>query len=159
MYKEQASRESSKQNFSDIRSYLASLGMKMTIYRDDKSIIPRISQLTQKTNQFNLTTRRYTERDIETLMEINRTNVFALSMSDKFGDSGLTGLSILRIGDDNCGIVDSFLMSCRVIGREAEFAFMNCLIEHLKARNVEMVRAQYIKTSKNEQVMDFFDHC
>ena len=159
MYKEQEKRERSKKDFASIKDYLTSLGMKMTIYQDDKSIIPRMSQMTQKTNQFNLTTRRYTERDIENFIEDKRTNVFAFSISDKFGDSGLTGLAVVRIGDDNCGIVDSFLMSCRVIGRDAEFAFMNCLIDHLKARNVQLVRAQYIKTSKNEQVMDFFDQC
>ena len=73
MYKEQERRESSKQEFTDIKNYLASLGMKMTVYQDDKSIIPRMSQLTQKTNQFNLTTRRYTERDIEGFIEDERT--------------------------------------------------------------------------------------
>ena len=159
MYKEQERRESSKQEFTDIKDYLASLGMKMIIYQDDKSIIPRMSQLTQKTNQFNLTTRRYTERDIEGFIEDERTNVFAFSISDKFGDSGITGLGIIRIGDDNCAVIDSFLMSCRVIGRDAEFAFMNCLIGYLKDRKVERVSAQYIKTQKNEQVMDFFDQC
>ena len=159
MYKEQEKRESSKQEFTDIKDYLASLGMKMIIYQDDKSIIPRMSQLTQKTNQFNLTTRRYTERDIEGFIEDERTNVFAFSINDKFGDSGITGLGIIRIGDDNCAVIDSFLMSCRVIGRDAEFAFMNCLIGYLKDRKVELVSAQYIKTQKNEQVMDFFDQC
>ena len=159
MYKEQERRESSKQEFTDIKDYLASLGMKMTVYQDDKSIIPRMSQLTQKTNQFNLTTRRYTERDIEGFIEDERTKVFAFSISDKFGDSGITGLGIIRIGDDNCAVIDSFLMSCRVIGRDAEFAFMNCLIDYLKGRKVELVSAQYIKTQKNEQVMDFFDQC
>jgi len=159
MYKEQEKRESSKQEFTDIKDYLASLGMKMIIYQDDKSIIPRMSQLTQKTNQFNLTTRRYTERDIESFLEDERTSVFAFSITDKFGDSGITGLSIIRIGDDNCAVIDSFLMSCRVIGRDAEFALMNCLIGYLKDRKVELVSAQYIKTQKNEQVMDFFDQC
>ena len=159
MYKEEERRESSKQEFTDIKDYLASLGMKMIIYQDDKSIIPRMSQLTQKTNQFNLTTRRYTERDIEVFLDDERTKVFAFSISDKFGDSGITGLGIVRIGDDNCAVIDSFLMSCRVIGRDAEFAFMNCLIGYLKDRKVERVSAQYIKTQKNEQVMDFFDQC
>ena len=159
MYKEQERRESSKQGFTDIKDYLASLGMKMTVYQDDKSIIPRISQLTQKTNQFNLTTKRYTERDIEGFIEDERTNVFAFYITDKFGDSGITGLAIIRIEGDNCAIIDSFLMSCRVIGRDAEFAFMNCLIGYLKDRKVELVSAQYIKTQKNEQVMDFFDQC
>ena len=159
MYKEEERRESSKQEFTDIKDYLASLGMKMIIYQDDKSIIPRMSQLTQKTNQFNLTTRRYTERDIEVFLDDERTNVFAFSISDKFGDSGITGLGIVRIADDNCAVIDSFLMSCRVIGRDAEFAFMNCLIGYLKDRKVDLVSAQYIKTQKNEQVMDFFDQC
>ena len=159
MYKEQEKREGSKQDFADMKSYLASLGMKMIVYQDDKSIIPRMAQLTQKTNQFNLTTKRYTERDIEGFLEDENTRVFAFSISDKFGDSGITGLAIVKIGDSNCAVIDSFLMSCRVIGRDAEFAFMDCLLAYLKARKIERVSGQYLKTPKNGQVMSFFDQC
>lgn len=119
MYKVHAKREASRQEFADIKSYLASLGMKMTVYEDDSSIIPRMAQLSQKTNQFNLTTRRYTEN----------------------------------------AVMDSFLMSCRVIGRDVEFGFMDCLMGYLKDHKIDRVSAQYIKTPKNTQVMDFFDRC
>ena len=159
MYKEQEKRESSKREFSNLKSYISFLGMKMTVYQDDKSLIPRLAQLSQKTNQFNLMTRRYTERDIESFIEDESTTVFAFSISDKFGDSGITGLGITRIVDCKCAVLDSFLMSCHVIGRDAEFAFMNCLISYLKTRNVEQVSAKYLKTQKNGQVMDFLDQC
>jgi FkbH-like protein len=159
MYKEQEERENNRHAFADITSYLASLKMKMTVYRGDKSIVPRMAQLTQKTNQFNLTTRRYTERDIERFLNDKCTEVFAFSMSDKFGDSGVTGLGVVRTGEHNRAVIDTFLMSCRVIGRDVEYAFMDHLMRHLKDRKVELVSAQYIKTQKNDQVKEFLDRC
>ena len=69
----------------------------MTIYQDVESIIPRMSQMSQKTNQFNLTTKRYTEGDIQNFINDPYSSVYAFSVSDKFGDSGVTGLSIVTI--------------------------------------------------------------
>ena len=97
MYKQQVKRETVKKEFSDIEDYLASLELKMTIFEDDESIIPRMSQMTQKTNQFNLTTKRYTEGDILKFINESNSDVYAFSVSDKFGNSGITGLSILTL--------------------------------------------------------------
>lgn len=161
MYKQQVLRESAKKEFSDIEAYLASLELKLTIFEDDRSIIPRMSQMTQKTNQFNLTTKRYTEGDIKEFITNNDTKIFAFSVCDKFGDSGVTGLCIISIDGTNNKIadIDTFLMSCRVIGRNIEYAFMDYLINYLKDCKVGSVTAKYIQTPKNEQVKDFFDKC
>lgn len=90
IYKKQVIRNTAKSKFSNIDDYLKSLELKIKIYIDDRSIISRMSQMTQKTNQFNLTTKRYTEKDIENFIDCSKTKVLAWSVSDKFGDNGIT---------------------------------------------------------------------
>jgi len=159
MYKDQAKREASKLEFSDLKSYLASLGTKLTIHEDDVSLVPRMAQLSQKTNQFNLTTIRYTEGDIGALVTGALTNVFAFSVSDRYGNSGITGLCIVKNLGAHERVIDTLLMSCRVLGRNIEYAFMNWLIERLDREGVHLVYAGYVETAKNAQVKEFFDHC
>jgi FkbH-like protein len=160
MYKNQVKRESVKKEFSGIEDYLASLELKMTIFEDDESIIPRMSQMTQKTNQFNLTTKRYTEGDIQNFINDSNSDVYAFSVSDKFGDSGITGLSIVTAnGSTEMAEIDTLLMSCRVIGRNIEHAFLNHVIKKIKEKKIIDLKAKYIKTQKNEQVKEFFDRC
>tara|TARA_Y100000310_G_C20658816_1_gene803516 strand:- start:441 stop:2180 length:1740 start_codon:yes stop_codon:yes gene_type:complete len=160
MYKNQANRKAAEKEFSDIEDYLSSLELEMTIFEDDESIIPRMSQMSQKTNQFNLTTKRYTERNIKNYIDDLNTMVFAFSISDKFGDSGITGLSICTSNGGNYMIeIDTLLMSCRVIGRNIEYAFLDHIIHKIKEKKITEVKAKYIKTAKNEQVSQFFDNC
>lgn len=159
MYKDQAGREMSKLEFADLESYLASLGTKLTIREDDLSIVARMAQLSQKTNQFNLTTIRYTEGDIGAFVRGDLANVFAFAVSDRFGDSGITGLCIVKNLDAREAVIDTFLMSCRVLGRNVEYAFMNWLLERLERQGVRRVHARYVETTKNTQVKEFFDRC
>jgi len=158
MYKQEIYRKNAKKGFGNIEEYLASLGLKLTIFEGDKSIIPRMSQMSQKTNQFNLTTKRYTEIDIRNFIISDNSKVFCFSISDKFGDSGITGLCIVNLKSKTADI-DTFLISCRIIGRNVEFAFMDYLIDFLKNNKIKSVTAKYIKTSKNKQVEDFYDKC
>jgi len=160
MYKQQVKRKNVKKEFSDIEDYLASLEIKITIHQNDESIIPRMSQMSQKTNQFNLTTKRYTEGDIENFINDSNSDVFAFSVSDKFGDSGITGLSIVTTnGTSEMAQIDTLLMSCRVIGRNIEYAFLDYIIEITKRKKINDLNAKYVKTQKNEQVEEFFDRC
>ena len=160
MYKQQVKRETVKKNFTNIEDYLASLELKMTIFEDDESIIPRMSQMSQKTNQFNLTTKRYTERDIRNFIENENSKVFAFSVSDKFGDNGFTGLCIINFQDEiQSAEIDTLLMSCRIIGRNVEYAFIDYLIKSIKRIKIKYVTAKYIRTQKNEQVKEFYDRC
>ena len=154
-----AKREASKIEFGDVESYLASLGTKLTIHEDDVSIVPRMAQLSQKTNQFNLTTIRYTEGDIGAFVSGPLAKVFAFSVSDRFGDSGITGLCIVKDLGAKEAVIDTFLMSCRVLGRNVEYAFLNWLIGRLDRQGVRRVYAKYIETAKNAQVKEFFDRC
>jgi len=160
MYKHQVKREIVKKEFIDIEDYLASLELKITIFKDDESIIPRMSQLSQKTNQFNLTTKRYTEGDIQNFINHPDSDVYALSVSDKFGDSGVTGLCIITSNGSNKIVeIDTLLISCRVIGRNVEYVFINYIIEKIKEKKIIDLKAKYIKTQKNEHANYFFDRC
>ena len=160
MYKHQVKRETVKKEFTNIEDYLASLELKITIFENDESIIPRMSQMSQKTNQFNLTTKRYTESDIQNFIDDPNSDVFAFSVSDKFGDSGVTGLCIITENiDSKIAEIDTLLMSCRIIGRNIEYVFMDYIIEKIKAPCIKNIIAKYIKTQKNDQVKEFYDRC
>lgn len=160
MYRQQIKRLNIKKEFIDIDDYLASLHLKITIYKNDKNIVPRMSQMSQKTNQFNLTTKRYSERDIKNFFDDSNTILYAFSVADKFGDSGITGLCIVtKDNKTKTANIDTFLMSCRVIGRKIEYTFMDYLIDNLKNMNIRTLKAKYIKTKKNEQVKEFYDDC
>jgi FkbH-like protein len=155
-YRIRAKAEDERCRFASQEDYLASLGLRAEVRRNDEAAIPRIAELTQKSNQFNLTTRHYTEAQIRELMSSPDAEVFSIHIRDKFGDSGLTGVAILRYHADSVG-VDSFLLSCRVIGRGVEFSVWNGLLEHGAIRGARKVEAEYLETVKNGQVRDFYD--
>jgi|TARA_B100001971_G_scaffold146014_1_gene135063 FkbH-like protein len=158
MYKQQVKRETVKKEFTDIEDYLSSLDLKMTIFENEKSIIPRMSQMSQKTNQFNLTTKRYTESDIRKFIDNPNSDVYAFSLADKLGDSGVTGLSIVTTnGSTGTAEIDTLLVSCRVIGRKIEYAFLDYVLRKTKEIGIDEIKAKYITTRKNEQVKEFYD--
>lgn len=156
MYKQEQQRESQKDSFGNLDEYLSSLGIIIKIYKDDSSLIPRTAQMTQKTNQFNLTTQRYTENDIKQFVESPDYGVYVFEVSDKFGSYGITGLSIAKTNGSDAEF-DSFLMSCRVLGRKIESSFLSYIIEDLKKNGIEKVASKYSKTAKNAQVETFYD--
>lgn len=159
MYKQQFVRESFKDKFLSIEDYLSSLSISLTIHKDKLSFVPRIAQLTQKTNQFNLTTKRYTENQIIQFVQSEDYFVFSISVEDKFGDSGLTGLCIIRKNLQNPKdvTIDTFLMSCRIIGRNIEFAFIDSIFDWLIDQHFETVTAEFLQTKKNDQVKNFYE--
>lgn len=155
-YKQQAQRNQSKRQFGDIESYLKSLEMVVSFHVDDITEIERVAQLTQKTNQLNLCTNRYTDAQIEVVKDCNHQSYISLSVKDKFGDSGLTGVAIVSYAEEK-GEINDFLMSCRVMGRNIEFVFMDFIMDFLKEKGCTIVKAQYIPTMKNKPVSDFYD--
>ena len=158
MYKQQKHREDKKLEFSSLDDYLSSLRLKITVYKNDKSLIPRMAQMSQKTNQFNLTTIRYTETEIQKMVFSSDTDVYAFSVNDKYGSSGVTGLCILNISNQTVEI-NSFLISCRIIGRNIEYMLMDYIIQQMKDQGVKSLVAKFIRTMKNIQVSSFFDDC
>lgn len=154
-YKANAERAASLSKFANIDDFIRSLDIKIQISEADQFTIPRASQMTQKTNQFNLTTKRYTEADIKEYIE-RGDKIFCASVSDKFGDNGITALAIITI-DGYKASIDSFLMSCRILGKGIERAFLSAILNSLYKKGIREVSAQYIPTSKNGQVADFYD--
>ena len=157
MYKEQVKREEAKTGFDTLESYIKSMEISLDIYVDDAAIIPRMSQMTQKTNQFNLTTKRYSAADMQKFVESTDYHVIAIGVKDKFGDNGITGLTIIR-KDGDAAEIDSLLMSCRIIGRNIEFRYMDYLLDFLAEQGIREVKADYFKTLKNAQVEPFYDN-
>jgi len=156
IYKDQRKRTKEKNKEVDLESYLVSLGMSLTIDIDDLKQVSRISQLTQKTNQFNLTTRRYSESDIESFILDSSKIVLSVAVNDKYGSSGLTALAILCLKSSE---IETFLLSCRILGRNIEYKFIDIIIDIAKQNNVKVLKASFIKTQKNSQVMDFYREC
>jgi FkbH-like protein len=138
-----------------VGDYLAMLKMSMKIGVDDPQHVTRLAQLTQKTNQFNLTTRRYGEQQIQEFISGAEWLVAHFSLSDVFGDSGVVGLAIFRKLAPRQAELDTFLMSCRVIGRGAEAAFLQSLLRRLSDEGVTEVLADFKPTSKNDLAKNF----
>jgi FkbH-like protein len=142
-----------------LEGYLASLEMVMTVGIDDPAPLKRLSQLTRKTNQFNLTTRRYDELHMRRLIDAADWMVGYFSLKDVFGDSGIVGLALFELSEPAIAELDTFLMSGRVIGRKAESAFLNALLKRLAAEGVREVLADYLPTPKNGLIATFLpDH-
>jgi FkbH-like protein len=138
--------------------YLRSLQLTLTIFCDSKTNVPRVAQLTQKTNQFNLTTKRYTEAEIQSFLASPRWSVYAFSLADMFGDFGLTGVALVTFDPSRAAAeIDTLLLSCRVLGRNVEFAFFDYVVDQLHARGVRNLRASYFLTKKNAQVESLYD--
>jgi FkbH-like protein len=145
-----------KRAFQNVDDYLASLEMVLDIMQADKFTISRISQMTQKTNQFNLTTKRYSDSDIYDFLDQSAL-VYCLSVRDKFGDNGVTVASIILI-KDGTAYIDSFLLSCRILGRNIESAYLDFLINLVFKKDVKTMRATYIPSDKNRQTEFFYDN-
>jgi len=154
MYVSQRKREMLKSSLIDIREFIDQLGIKNTINQDPLEDSIRIAQLTQKTNQFNLTTKRYSEEEILEFINSNNFLVKSIKVEDKFGDYGLTGVAIVNKREEEWEL-DSFLLSCRILGKEIEFTFLNNIIEEAKKNNILRIKAKFITTIKNIPAKDF----
>lgn len=156
IYKAQIEREKLKNVIGNLEDYYKSLEMVAIIKPVNIFILPRIAQLTQKTNQFNLTTKRYTEKDIEAMSESGRFLIYSIEVADRFGDNGIVGTCILHKISPEDWYIDTFLLSCRVMNRTIENAFMAFIYEQAKKNNVKRLVGEYIPTKKNKPVEYFY---
>jgi FkbH-like protein len=156
MMKGDKQRVASKQQFKTLSEYYQSLEMVVTIQMAEESSLLRLSQLTKKTNQFNSSLKRYQEAELKDLMLSSDTDVFSISLQDKFGQLGIVGVAILKYEQQTC-IVDTFLMSCRVLGRKIETVFLGNCIDRAKMRKCDQVFMNYQPTDKNQQMIGFFE--
>ena len=142
----------------DLTEYIKSLNIVLDIKINPTESLERLTQLTQKTNQFNITTRRYNQKEIESYLNREDVDVFALWYSDKFGEEGLIGEAIIKY-ENNLAVFDSFLLSCRVLGRGVEHAFMDKILKECQKKSMANVSAEYIPTQKNTLAKDFYSKC
>jgi len=155
MYQDENRRKSILTTSKSLDDYLAGLDMHIEIGPVTDQNIPRISQLTQKTNQFNLTTHRYTEGDIRRMLIDPSMDIFYLNLKDKVSDIGLVGVAIVKLLTSEAHI-DTFLLSCRALGRGVEYSFLGELVEMYRAKGYECTIGKYKPTDRNLQVANFY---
>jgi FkbH-like protein len=154
-YAEQRERTQAEQTFQSKEDFFRYLEQEAEIALVTPASLARISQLTQKTNQFNLTTKRYTEQQISELALSAEYGVFSIRVRDRFGDHGLVGVAITRDSDEICEI-DTFLLSCRVIGRSVETALLSYLGERALKRGQKRLAGWFVPTKKNAPAKEFY---
>lgn len=157
MYQHERTRISKKLSSASLEKYLKSLYIQVSILRATSFNIPRIAQLTQRTNQFNLTNRRYTEKQINQFVKNKSMLVLTISSEDTIGDMGLVGVVIAKKIDKSL-FLDTFLMSCRVLGRGIEESTLFVLTEYCNHLGVSSIIGEFIPTEKNNVAKDFYSN-
>jgi FkbH-like protein len=155
MYKAERGRTLIKNRVASLDEWLETLGTHITVEVLNQENLQRVTQLLNKTNQMNLRTRRMASTELAAWAAQEHCRLFALRVSDKFGDSGLTGILGLEAREDVLHITD-FILSCRVMGRWIENAMLSLGAEYGRSRGLRRLCAQYIKTEKNKPCFDFF---
>ncbi len=156
MYKSNMERVKLQQTFTNYNDYLLSLDMKAVIKSFEPVYMQRIAQLTNKSNQFNLTTKRYSQSEIEQIAQDKNYITLYGKLADKFGDNGVVSVVIGKIINDELHI-ELWLMSCRVLKRDMEFAMTDELILQAKKLHISKIFGYYYPTAKNAMVKDFYE--
>ncbi len=156
MYESESLRRQVPDQATSVEDFLRTLEMTAQVGRCDASTLPRVHQLIQKTNQFNLTTRRHNIDDLRHFMDSPDAAVAWLRLADRYGDLGLVCVGIVNRLDDETWVVDTLLMSCRVMGRQVEDAFLAYLAELARTAGCKRLRGIYRPTAKNSPVKDFY---
>lgn len=151
-YQQEARRVELKRSFTSEQEFLASLGMEARVEPFNAFNTPRVAQLTQRSNQFNLRTVRYTEDDVRRLAQDPEVIDLAFSLNDRCGDHGLIAVVVMRPIDSESLLVDTWLMSCRVLKRGMECFTLNRMVEEARARGYRRIVGEYIPTAKNGMV-------
>ena len=157
-YQVEAKRVSLSKTFTNEADFLKSLNMISTVSGFTKFNTPRVAQLSQRSNQFNLRTIRYTEADIESMAQDPNVIDLSFTLEDKFGDNGLIAVIIMKKQDDETLFVDTWFMSCRVLKRGMENFTLNTMVECAKAKGFKRVIGEYIPTPKNKMVEQHYPH-
>ncbi|OFX67888.1 MAG: hypothetical protein A2X12_07325 [Bacteroidetes bacterium GWE2_29_8] len=155
-YQEEAKRNIEQQQFTNEADFLKSLNMIATVEMFNSFNTPRVSQLTQRSNQFNLRTIRYTEQEIQEIAKNKDYITLALSLKDKYGDYGLICLIIMKKQQNNTLFIDTWIMSCRVLKREMEQFTLNQIVEIAKQNGYSKIIGEYISTPKNSMVANHY---
>ena len=155
MYQVEAKRKKELENSLDLDDYIAKLEICADIHRMRSNDLERVEQLCNKTNQFNVTTKRYTKTELQEISDTDGNTIYVVYAKDKFGESGLISVIIL-ISDGSKIKIDTFLMSCRVMGRKLENVILNELLYALKDKYTK-IYASYLPTAKNIPVRELYE--
>jgi FkbH-like protein len=143
---------------SSFEDFLASLQQEVTVEAVHEGSLSRAAQLCQRTNQFNLTTRRHTAADIDAMLHDPEWELHTVAVRDRYGDSGIVGLVAVRVTGEE-GEIDTFLLSCRVLGRRVEDALLAWTADRARAMGARRLTGRYVPTAKNGQAATFYpDH-
>ncbi|MNS23263.1 hypothetical protein D3C72_550720 [compost metagenome] len=156
LYQIEAKRASVQQKFTNEDDFLQSLNMLSLVESFNKFNTPRVAQLSQRSNQFNLRTVRYVEADIERLIVDEESFTFSFTLEDKFGDNGLICAIILQQENSDVLFIDTWFMSCRVLKRGMENFVLNTVVDFAKENGFTTLRGEYLPTAKNEMVKDHY---
>jgi len=157
-YQEEAKRAVLQNQFTNEYDFLKSLNMVSLVESFNTFNIPRVAQLTQRSNQFNLRTIRYTDDDIQKIANSTDNITFAFSLSDKYGDYGLISLVILKKGGDKTLFIDTWIMSCRVLKRNMENFVLNTIVKIAIEKDFSEIIGEYLPTLKNSMVKDHYQN-
>ena len=156
LYQIEAQRSTVQKKFANEDDFLKSLNMLSLVEPFNKFNIPRVAQLSQRSNQFNLRTVRYTEADIEKLSESTNHFTFSFTLEDKFGDNGLICVIILQKESNHTLFIDTWFMSCRVLKRSMEHFVLNTIVALVAKNGFSVLKGEYLPTVKNDMVRDHY---
>jgi len=154
LYVTERLRKEEEKNYADKEAFLTSLAMELSVYQDNQSCLPRLSQLTEKTNQFNTNKQPLTETEIKSFIENPDYHVFHTKLLDKFGDHGVIAFALIKQDGTNWEI-NSLLMSCRVFGRGVEDALWQTIVGQAKEQGVARITIAFKATEKNIPAQEF----
>ncbi|MCH7618153.1 MAG: HAD-IIIC family phosphatase [Candidatus Marinimicrobia bacterium] len=154
-YKAERIRKNEQSKYTDIDSFIKSLSLNVKIQKVTEKELDRVSQLFLKTNQFNMTTKRYSKGELREFIGDDSHKLYCFSLMDKFGDYGIIGSYLIRVTGEDWHI-DSFLMSCRAIGRKVEYELLNYIVSNALKDNTNKIIAYFNKTKKNEFLENFY---
>ena len=156
LYQTEYERIKSKSKFTDLSKYMSSLKMKSKVELLNSYNIPRVSQLSQRSNQFNLRTIRYTDDELIQIMNSNNSYGLVFNLRDKFGDHGIISFLILKKTSTKEVFIENWAMSCRVLERGMENFIFNYLIDFCKSHEIKLILSEYLETPKNSLVKNLY---
>ena len=155
-YRANLERQHTEAGSASVDDFLRGLQMRVSLAPFDELNLPRITQLINKTNQFNLTTRRFSEEQVRGFMQRSGCYTQSMRLVDRFGDNGLTGI-LIGVREQDHLRIDTWLISCRVLGRRVEDAMLTAACNYAFAAGARRILGEYLPTAKNQQVMDLYD--
>lgn len=158
MYSVDSKRSALLNTSGSLDEYIRSIELEITGTLGDETTLDRIVQLHQKTNQFNVTTRRYDAKNIRSFISDDNKKVYVFSLRDKFGDLGIIATAVISLDSNNGeATIDSLLMSCRAMGRKVEYSFLSLIILNLRESGFKHVLGEFALTPKNGPASNFYD--